>query len=479
MRRSKMEEEFKQDLISLVKIPSVYDSSGTPGAPFGQNVSKCLNRFLEIGEKLGYKAKDYDGYAGELDLGDGDRIIGILGHCDVVPAGEGWKTEPFDPVLVENRLYGRGSSDDKGALLACMYAATQLKDDGKIPEGIKIRIIIGTNEEEDWEDMPYYLQKTDAVPDYSIVPDAQFPVIYCEKGLYDVDIIYNHETPDSDAEIVLEDLNGGSARNAVAAKAEAVLGFGSGEVRAELLEATSKLVQNEIEKQRFDGASRIEDDKLIVTINGKNAHAMNPEKGINAGMQLIAVLNRLPAEKFSHHKFTAEYCRVIGDDYFGEKNGLACSDEESGKLTMSVGTYKMSEGGSVIMQASIRYPSSAKFEDIKTKTDQAFGGGAFSVTQISHMKPVYFKKTDPFVNLLMNVYRDVTGDKETQPISIGGATYARAIPNAIAFGPIFPWEEELAHEPNEFVDLDSLEKAADIYYNAIEKICGLIVEEES
>ena len=95
------------------------------------------------------------------------------------------------------------------------------------------------------------------------------------------------------------------------------------------------------------------------------------------------------------------------------------------------------------------------------------------------MKPVYFKKTDPFVNLLMNVYRDVTGDKETQPISIGGATYARAIPNAIAFGPIFPWEEELAHEPNEFVDLDSLEKAADIYYNAIEKICGLIVEEES
>ena len=460
-----------RDLEELIRIPSVYDPEGAFGEPFGRDVERCLEKILQIGTGLGFKAKNYDGYAGELDLGEGSKIIGVLGHCDVVAPGEGWSTDPFEPVIKDGRLYGRGSSDDKGALLACMYAAKRLKDNRKLPSDVMIRIIIGTNEEEDWNDIPHYLEKTENLPLYSIVPDAQFPVIYCEKGLYDIDLLYVPDNCQTDRSIILERFEGGSARNAVAARAEATLRFTS---KDDDVRETAQLLKKLIYEKGFDGIVSEGEDLITVVMNGRNAHAMNPEKGINAGARLIEILSALPEEKFSHSGFVKEFRKLIGEDYLGEKAGLACRDEESGDLTVSVGVFRESDDGLITKQASIRYPASADFEQIKAKTADGLGGGKFTIREISHMKSVYFKKDDPFVRLLMDVYREVSGDCESEPISIGGATYARAIPNAVAFGPLFPWEEELAHEPDEFVDLDSLQKAGEVYYRTFERICELL-----
>ena len=474
--KKQLEEKMLYDIMELVRIPSVYSEGSFPGAPFGRAVAQCLEKTLEIGKKLGFQVKNYDGYVGEMDMGHGPVIVGILGHCDVVPAGEGWDSDPFAPKIINGRIYGRGSSDDKGPLVACMYAVKKLNDEGKIPKDVTIRVIVGTNEEEDWNDIPYYIERAKNLPCKSIVPDAEFPLIYCEKGLYDIDIIYNHPVTSNKSDISLDEFEGGSARNAVAAKARAVLEVNE----KENIEAIVNEIKRISRKLTYDCLVDICDSKISVTVFGKNAHAMNPDKGVNAGVQLISILDKL-AEKgkcVSHRRFTKEFCRLIGDDYKGEKCGISCSDGESGCLTMSIGTYSMGDDGSIRMKASIRYPSSFDFEKIRTAVYRALNTEVFTVEEVSHMKPVYFKEDDDFIQMLMDVYREVTGDKDTKPLAIGGATYARAIPNAVGFGPVFPYEAELAHEPNEFASIDSLIKAQQIYYRTLERICKSVSSEE-
>lgn len=459
-----MNKDMIKDIMDVVSIPSVYNPKGTPGAPFGTEVAKCLDKVLEIGEKLGYKTVNYDGYVGELNMGNGPDIIGVLGHCDVVAAGEGWDTEPFEPILKDNKIYGRGSADDKGPLIACLYGVKELKDQGKIPENITVRVIVGTNEEEDWEDIPHYLEKVENLPMYSIVPDAEFPLIYCEKGLYDIDIVSKYSK--SDSKLVLREFTGGSARNAVAAKAVATI-----EVSGYATDEIASILEKEFENKNISGTVSTDGNKINILVTGKNAHAMNPEKGINAGANLIKLLSALDEYDFSHKDFVQEFRRLIDDDYTGKRCGLDCMDEDSGALTLNVGTYALNESGNIRLQLSIRYPASLDFDDIREKTLKSLNTDTLAVVEITDMKPVSFNRDDEFIELLMKTYQDITHDFESEPMSIGGATYARVLPNAVAFGPIFPYETELAHEPNEFIDLESLEKAKEIYTLAIERIC--------
>lgn len=463
--------DILNDIIELIRIPSVYSRDSKPGMPFGENIDRCLRKTLEIGEALGFRTKNYDGYAGEMDMGDGENILGILCHCDVVDAGEGWHIDPFEPVIKEGKLYGRGSADDKGPMVACMYAVRQLKDDGKIPADVTVRIIVGTNEEEDWNDIPYYLQKADFLPSVSIVPDAMFPLIYCEKGLYDIDLIYGPDdktnilTDNGTVHIFLEELTCGSARNSVASGAKAVL-----VVNDKTAGQVALLLERCLKEKGYEGTITVTGNRIELILNGKSAHAMNPEKGINAAAQLLSVLSILPEDRFSHSGLTSAFSKLIGEEFSGEKAGLACCDRESGALTLNVGTVNKSVDGAVVMQISVRYPSSVPFEEIRERTYKGLGS-CFLIKEINHMEPVYFRKDDGLISLLMDVYREVSGDYKAEPLAIGGATYARAMPEAVAFGPVFPWEAEMAHEPDEFVNISSLEKAQEIYYRAVERIC--------
>ena len=454
-----------EDIKELIRIPSILSDKSSEGKPFGEEVARCLDKLLEIGDKLGFKVKNYDGYVGEMDMGEGDDIIGILCHCDVVSAGEGWLTDPFEPVIRDGNLYGRGSVDDKGPLVACMYAVKKLKDEKKIPANVTVRIIVGTNEEEDWNDIPYYLERAESLPKYSIVPDGQFPVIYCEKGLYDIDLFYEHNGS-SCFDIKMEDFRSGSARNAVAAKAEVILA-----IRPDCIVEVASQLEKIIEDKKYKAHISIKENRITLVTEGKNAHAMNPEKGINAGSQMIDILNEISGYTFSHEIFVKEFCKLIGNDYLGEQAGIACEDKESGKLTVNVGRFEEQNNGDINMQVSIRYPASCKFEDIKEKVLSKLGTGILCVKEISHMKPVHFKKDDRFIQLLMQIYKKATGDMESLPVSIGGATYARAIPNAVAFGPVMPWQEEMAHEPNEFISIALLYEIEKIYYMTVEKMC--------
>ena len=142
-------EPLINDIAASCGINSV-EGEPEPGMPFGKGVADALAFMLEKGEEMGFKTTNYDNYVAEIEYGDGEEIVGILGHVDVVPAGDGWDCDPWGGVITEDKIIGRGTLDDKGPLLTCMYAMKILKD-MNIPLKRKIRVILGTNEETDWK----------------------------------------------------------------------------------------------------------------------------------------------------------------------------------------------------------------------------------------------------------------------------------------------------------------------------------------
>lgn len=423
------QEAMLHDIKALVEIPTVCSEENGPGEPFGKKVAQGLEFVLKLAQDFGFETENYDGYMGEITMGTGAFTVGILCHVDVVPAGEGWETPPFESVLKDGKLYGRGSSDDKGPLIGALYAMKHIHENGLLPEDASVKLLVGTNEEELWQDIPYYLEHARKLPDVSIVPDAFFPLINCEKGLYDFDLIYRR-TAKLPGSIVVEEIHGGSGRNVVPAEC--------------------------ICRLKIEG----KEGPIEVKTLGKSAHAMAPEKGINAIIQMIRYLEITTEDEF------AAACGTLMDDYYGKAAGFACEDEESGKLTCNFGTIR-TDGDSIRLECNVRYPASLSFETIESRISEAFTSAGFQVEYVDKLPPIYFPKDSRLVKTLMEVYQTCTGDKESQPVSMGGATYARAIPKAVGFGAIFPHEEEIAHEPNEFIVVQSLLQATELIHEAI------------
>lgn len=459
----KNRDDMIEDIKAFAAIPSILDEkTAADGKPFGEKPAQALAWILEKGKKLGLKVKNYDGYAGEMTVGDGDRLIGILGHADVVAPGEGWNTEPFDIVEIDGKLYGRGTMDDKGPIVSCLYAVKYLMEENLIPQDTAIRFIIGCDEEEEWRCIEHYAEAADRMPDCSIVPDGSFPLIHCEKGLIDVDFSYAADH-DTDCKVKVEALHGGAAKNVVPGKAYCTLRCLDAETAANLTTAMNA----------FEQISAEQDDCLVqVTVSGKSTHAMSPEKGLNAISLLMKILGDMGAE-FGIEPVYRIYNQYIGMQYYGEAFGLQLEDEASGKLTFNVGTIELKEN-KMNFGVSIRYPATLEKDQIFAAAEETCRQAGMEMHITSHMDGLYVDAESDFIGVLMEAYQKISGDCENGPISIGGATYARTIPNAVAFGPLFPYEEELAHEANEFLDLESLDKMTMIY---IEALKGLLTME--
>ncbi|MBR4862146.1 MAG: Sapep family Mn(2+)-dependent dipeptidase [Firmicutes bacterium] len=451
-----------KDLMEFVSIPSIFCEEETGhGQPFGTDVRRGLEWILSRAEAMGMKVRNFDGYAGDITAGNGDYMIGVLVHEDVVPAGEGWTREPFHPQVEEGRIYGRGTSDDKGPAISCLYAMKYLMDEGKIPEDTCLRMIVGTNEEEAWEGITYYTEHVDRLPDYSIVPDGYFPLIFCEKGLLDLN--FSVKCTENQGGLRVKELSGGTGRNVVPGKARCVLDCSS------LNEEEQKALKNSIEGTGAENMDVcLKEGILTITAEGKSTHAMSPEKGINAISCLVNVLGSLPYTT-NVDVFLKSYQNCIGMEYNGVSFGCGFEDTLSGKLTFNVGTICLKEGV-IEMEVNLRYPASMEMQQVMDAVRTGCEKAGWNLFEKDALEPVCIEPDSPFVQRLMDVYREVTGDCESEAFAIGGATYARAIPNAAAYGPLFPYEEELAHEANEFLAVDSLEKMTLIYTKALETL---------
>ncbi|MDE7167909.1 MAG: Sapep family Mn(2+)-dependent dipeptidase [Clostridia bacterium] len=409
--------DILKNLSQLIKFNS---SKGEPeeGAPFGSGAKKALDYFLSLAEFLGFKTKNYDGYAGEVVFGTG-KDFAILAHLDVVPAGSGWTHEPFGGEIdYENkRVWGRGAMDDKGPAICVLYAMKALLDEGFKPKR-RIKLIVGCNEESGWECIKYY--KAHAVmPEEGFSPDADFPVIYAEKGILHIKLKFREDCS-------FTGLKGGEYANMVCDRCE---------VMAPL---------------NLDKAANLhlltEGGKLISV--GKSAHGSTPDEGVNAIEPILEYLG----------------LDVIKDALFGKCFGLKELHDETGYLTFSPNVIEQN-GDGICVTCDIRYPATMKKEDILKPIKES--GVEFEI--VSEQAPLYNDKNCFLIKTLCGVYNEVTG-KAVQPVAIGGGTYARALKCGAAFGPEEAGEEQTIHKANEYITFDKIEKCFKIYKLAIERL---------
>ncbi len=449
-------EKAVQDMQDLIKINSQYDRNTVDETcPFGAGAAECLNKFISIAESDGFTVRNIENYAGYAELGEGE-LIGILSHLDVVPAGNEnlWKYPPFAAEIHDNKLYGRGAIDDKGPLIAVYTALKILKDSG-IKFNKRFRIIAGCDEETSMRCLKKY-NETEEIPSFSFSPDANFPAVYAEKG--QMQITMNRDFPLQGFEPVkLLGLTCGERVNVVPDTAYAYFAGDTAKIKRQLEEIAGDDLEIDYYQQ----------DYLQVKATGKSAHAMNPEKGINAMYKLLRYLAHpsLDYGSWELMLWIRQVAFLLTDDCDGRNFNINCSDDISGNLTINLGIvrYKTED---LTLKFDIRYPVTIKSSKMENKIHN-LAEKMMMLTQISkHIPPLFVDKNNPYLKELLKAYQEVTSDY-SEPIAIGGRTYCTMMPNSLSFGANFKDDEELAHQNNEYIDLDKFKKLIKIYIKAL------------
>ncbi len=413
----KMTEEIIRQISEIIK----FNSSQAPaeeGAPFGKGAKQALDYFLKLADEMGFETINYDGYAGEVIFGEGEEFA-VLAHLDVVPAGNGWTREPFGGQIdYENRrVWGRGAMDDKGPAVCALFALKALKDEGFKPKR-KIKLIVGCNEESGWGCIDYYKAHAH-MPDEGFSPDADFPVIYAEKGILHLCLHFTSAGG-------FNGLKGGERANMV----------------CDYCEVSAPADSVKLKKYGLTA----ENGKIVS--RGKSAHGSTPDEGKNA---ILPVLEYLGLESAK-------------DALFGNCFGLKELHDETGYLTFSPNVISQN-GNDLAVICDIRYPSTYKKEDVLQRID--VNGVKYEI--LSEQAPLFNDKNCFLIKTLCSVYNEVTG-KNVKPVAIGGGTYARALKCGAAFGPEEAGEENTIHQANEYITFEKIEKCFEIYKLAVKRL---------
>lgn len=465
--------EMTNSLSDLISIPSI--AVRTPGPdPFGVPVQQAYEWMLAKAGEAGFPSFDADHFGGHFDYrGSGEGIVGIVGHLDVVPAGDEavWDFEPFGGEITDEFVCGRGAMDDKGPVIAAFYAMKALKDCGFLPEKT-VRMILGLDEETKWEGMRHYLAFVPDTPDCGFTPDADFPVIHGEKGILIFDIARKFSRSQSKG-LQLRSITGGSAANCVADNARAVIYDDGGGGYDEIKSLLTALREQNGWKINYKGIGK----SLEIRTQGVSAHGAKPEQGLNAISILMHALSLLNFAGDDVMEFIRFYENHIGFDLHGERIGCALSDEASGPLVWNVGMIDLDKG-SVRLTINVRYPVTCDDEQVYAGITEVIAPFDLGIIKERHQPPIYRPAEDPMVTGLTDIYRRHTGDAESQPLVIGGGTYARAMDGIVAFGARFPGKPELGHQKNEKISVDDLVLLAKIYAEAIVFLAGEAAPEE-
>lgn len=400
---------------------------------------------------MGFHTENFDNYVGHIEMGDQDDMIGILGHVDVVPAGEGWECDPWGGIIKDDEVWGRGTIDDKGPVIVSLYAMKILKEKG-VKLNKKVRLILGTNEETNWGCMDYYLNhvKPD-MPSAAFSPDAAFPVTYAEKGIYQFNYVKELNTEG----VVIE---GGNAFNAVPSIATAYIPQISKEAVLKVVPELTNACTFDVEEQN---------DGVKIEAHGKGGHAAELHDGINAISGLMELLSKigLEGEVADYLDF---YQRKIGTTIFAEKMGMA-DEDESGHLTMNIGKISFKDGKAVL-SCDVRIPVTRELDPVMDNVKAVAKEEGLVYEESSAEGPLYIPKDSELVETLMQTYKDVTGDVDCKPITAGGGTYSRCIKNCVAFGCLLPHQVDRMHQANERVAIADYEKWLEILVEAIYRL---------
>ena len=437
-----------EDLREIVEIKSVDAPASRADAPFGQGLRNALDWFLNKASSYGLKVGEGDGYYGYADYGNPDApVLGVLCHLDVVPAPD----EAFIFREDENAVYGRGVADDKGAIAMMLDIMREFREK-RVRLNHRLRLIAGCNEEKNSDCIKRYRTEQE-IPIISLVPDSDFPVVCSERSILHTALTLIED--DVFAKNVLS-LTAGDRYNVIPNLATVVIakpdtddlfgGMASGYLQA-------------VNATKDDFTVTDNGKTYTVTARGKEGHAMNPDDGENAIWKIFALLRGLyPASRFVSGIWD-KLCRY---DAAGVLE-LGCEDA-SGKLTINLGWAK-TELGLLTLGFDFRIPISVSPEDVESRLLSAFPGG--TINRDRYSEGFSLPEDGKLVKTLVNAYREVTGDEVSLPIHTGGGTYARELPNAVAFGIAMPGKDNKIHRDDEFIEKADLIAAKEIYRKAI------------
>ncbi len=438
-------EDILHDLDELIRIQSVSSTDKKAAA-------QALEYMLNKAEQMGFQTVNVDGVAGHAEYGEGKEIAAVLAHVDVVPAGEGWSVEPYRLTDKDGRLYGRGIADDKGSAVVALYCLKALKDEGIVPSK-RLRVIFGAAEEIGMNDMQTYFAAQE-MPTMAFTPDSDYGICNCEKGILQLEI--SSATHDG---TTLTELHAGNAVNAVPSKAYA------------LIDCTE---MEDHQLRRFADAKPGEYDfvytmdGLQIVATGKAAHGSTPELGLNSATHLIRIL----ASNFGQ-LVLGSLCGFLDDavglETDGTSLGIACSDKESGALTVNVGKVDVGENISRAL-IDVRYPVTADSTEIFDRISERASYDGLRTKVLNHELPLSVNENAPIISILKNAYQSVMGE-ECKLYSTGGGTYARTLNNVgVAFGPMFPDDDCHIHDVDESIDKEKFFKHAQICLEAMKNM---------
>lgn len=415
-------------------------------APYGEEALHALREVSLLACENGFNTNIFHNRMTEIDLfSDGEPDLVILAHADVVPAGNGWTYEPFRATLDGDKIYGRGTIDNKGPIIAALYAMKYINEN--VPDfNLKVRLLVGSDEERGSSDLAYYRQRRNLAK-YVFTPDANYPVINTEKG---------RSTGSFVRTIVSSSVvkaNGGTVINAVPDRAYAT-------IRGYTAAALNKVATRCTANVRFEFTEN--GNETDVCVYGAGAHASLPEGGENAITALFQFLELLdPAwscvTKVSPH-----------GDIYGNALGINCQDDISGKLTYAFDIFEY-DGENFKGKFDIRYPVCMPDTKLESILRQSFSQNGFDLIDYSSSKPHHTDADSKLVRTLLSVYEKVTGNKG-QALAVGGGTYAHGIPGAVAFGPEMPGEDNHMHAENEFISVDNLKLTGEMMCRAMIKL---------
>lgn len=451
---------MKRDIIDsisdLVNFPSISIETNDEKMPFGKDCNDALIYFLDLASKLGFKTKNIDGYCGYAEFGDGSELIGIVGHLDVVPAkSDDWSYSPFSATIDNNCIYGRGTIDDKGPVISSLYAMKAVMDyykNNNLKPNKRVRLIVGLNEETHWKCIDYY-KSHEEIPSLGFSPDSDFPCIYAEKSVLSL-CISDKILSNNLISIIDIDCNN-NAINVVPKFCSITLKLDNS--------IDLSLIQSVIDKLDYNiEINELEDYKIKLSSYGVASHSAHPDLGVNAISHLIIVLNEIFKIYKINFPLFDNFCKYIGDEYDGTKIGLNIEDE-SGKLTLNTSQLYIKDNN-IFIGVNLRIPVNTEVDIVIDKFWQCFSNN--NITVLSKMDSLFVDKNNKLVKTLCDVFNS-SYNSDFSPIAIGGATYARAFPNCISFGMNFPGDKDMCHQVDEFIDIDKLMLATNIYAKAI------------
>ena len=460
-RVAELRDELIRDIQKWVAVPSV-QSEALEGKPFGENNARMLDLALETARNYGFETRNIDYYAGDISMGSGEQTMGMLAHLDVVPAGEGWTHDPFGGEIDDGRIFGRGTIDDKGPALCALYAMRAVRDAG-VPLKDGVRLILGCDEETGMSDMRYYASKV-KMPDYGFSPDASFPLINIEKGGLNVELKYSG-AGEADAEIPVYEIYAGERPNVVPAFAKAIVGVEKVSVDA----LAAKIAAHAANVNQKLAVRDLGDGRAEVTAEGVLSHGSLPEQGVNAASVLMIALDAIGAGGGAKGALKL-MVGTVGMEPDGKSLGIKCEDELSHNLSCNLGIVRW-DGENLSATLDIRFPLCTNEEELMRKIAATVAPYGAQACNLGGHVPLHVPAEHKIVRGLLKVYNELTGEN-AKPLAIGGGTYSRMMPNTVAFGVVFPDQEDCCHVADEHIVIDRMMEATRIYAHAIAELAS-------